>query len=143
MPIVRYVVSMSVLMIALTTIEGLVQGLGLIGLIGGALGIVWSGWVVLVAGLPPFGLFLILLPRAIAGWPNQPIPIVAVTLSTLIWAVTGAILVALAMATNSIPVNPPLIVAGQVALVITILGLIGAGLGLVEGLIRRREVDQQ
>jgi hypothetical protein len=131
-PFRRYFVTMVLALLALQSVNGLLEGQGAAAFVGAAFAFIWLGWLVVLLGLPLFIALLWALPRAFGRLPEIPRPRVGMITGLVIWAVAAVILgsVGAAFSTTGPGATPPtpLTVLGF-GLVI---GAFGALLGLIE-----------
>jgi hypothetical protein len=134
MPILRYLLAMVVLLFVAATIQGLVAGDGSAALGEAAFALVWVGWITIIALLPPFLVFLWLLPRSRRRLPDVPILPLAVGLGFVTWVIAATIVIVLLAAAGTLPVGQ----SGVSAWWLLVAGAQGAYLGLIEGIARAR-----
>jgi hypothetical protein len=133
-PFRRYFVTMVVALLALQSVNGLLQGQGLGAFVGAAFALIWLGWLVVLVGLPLFIALLWALPRAYRRLPEVPRPVVGVVTGLAVWAVAAIILgsIGAAVSTTGPGATPP------TPLTLLGFGLVIGGFGAVLGLVEAR-----
>jgi heme/copper-type cytochrome/quinol oxidase subunit 2 len=133
-PFRRYLLTMVVALLALQTIAGFLDGQGLAALAGAVFGLIWTGWLVILVGLPLFVMLLWALPRAYQRLSATPRPVVGMVTGLAIWALAATVLgsIGVLVTTPGPGAMPP------TALTILGFGLVVGAFGALLGLLEAR-----
>lgn len=134
--VARYLVTITLLTIVASTVQGLIGGAGLVpAVVGGFVGLLWVGWFIPLAGIPICLVVLLLIPRA-AGRTSMSIVIVAATVSALVWVAFAVGIAGVLALFGSNARDTPLTLVSAATTLLGV-GLVGTLIGLVEGWARR------